>query len=166
MRDKEETDIHWMRHALRNAREGGAAKGCNPIGCVIVRDGMVIGEGHNEVGLRRDATAHAEIVAMRRAGAFLRGAELRGATLYSTLQPCGMCGMASIWAKIGRIVYGAGRGDVHDMYFEGRHLNTIDILRDAYRDDTSLCAGVLAQECAALYFPPGADIPKERRYNC
>ena len=57
---------------------------------------------------------------------------LRGAVLYTTLQPCGMCTMASIWAKIGRIVYGAGRDDVHDMYFEDRHLDTVNFIRDAY----------------------------------
>ncbi len=154
-----------MQQALRNAQAGSAAVGCSPIGCVIVRDGVVIGEGYNEVDRRCDSTAHAEIVAIRRAGARLRCVELRGATLYSTLQPCGMCSMASIWAKIGRIVYGAGRGEVHDMYFEDRHMNTIDFIRDAYRDDLALSGGILAAECAALYFPPGADIPADRQFN-
>ena len=114
MRDPATNDIHWMRRALTNARAGALAVGGNPIGCVIVNDGAVIGEGYNEVLLRDDPTAHAEIVAMRRAGQHMNSAEFRGATLYSTLQPCGMCSMASIWAKIGRIVYGAGRGEVHD----------------------------------------------------
>ena len=165
MSDAGAEDIRWMRHALRNAREGGAAEGGAPIGCVIVRGGVVIGEGYNEVDLRRDPTAHSEIVAMRRAGQNLNIGEFRGATLYSTLQPCGMCSMASIWAKISRIVYGAGRGDVHEMYFEDRHMNTIDFIRDAYRDDLSLCGGVLAAECAALYVPRGADIPLDLQFN-
>jgi tRNA(adenine34) deaminase len=163
--DIEAEDIHWMRQALRNARMGKAAAGGSPIGCVIARDGAIIGEGYNEVDLRCDPTAHAEIVALRRAGKHLRSSEFRGATLYSTLQPCGMCSMASIWAKIGRIVYGAGRGDVHSMYFEDRHMNTIDFIRDAYRDDLSLRGGVLAEECAALYFPPDADIPRDQQFN-
>jgi tRNA(adenine34) deaminase len=85
---------------------------------VIVLDGEIIGEGYNEVDIRHDPTAHAETVAMRRAGATLRQSEFRGATLYSTLQPRGMCTMASIWAKIGRIFYGAERDQVHPMYFE------------------------------------------------
>ena len=165
MRDPARDDIQWMRRALTNARAGAVAAGGNPIGCVIVHDGAVIGEGYNEVLLRDDPTAHAEIVAMRRAGQHMNSAELRGATLYSTLQPCGMCSMASIWAKIGRIVYGAGRGEVHDMYFEDRHMNTIDFIHDAYRDDLLLLGGVLAQECAALYIPPGASIPRDRQYN-
>jgi tRNA(adenine34) deaminase len=66
--------------------------------------------GFNEVDMRCDATA--EIVTMRRAGGKPGTFKLRDATLYTTLQPCGMCTMASIWAKIGRIVYGAARDDV------------------------------------------------------
>ena len=158
-------DFGWMRLALRRARAGAAAPGGNPIGCVIVRDGAVLGDAYNEVELRCDPTAHAEIVAMRRAGTRLNCAEFRGATLYSTLQPCGMCSMAAIWAKIGRIVYGAGRADVHAMYFEDRHMNTIDFIRDAYRRDLSLRGGVLARECADLYVRPEADIPLGQQFN-
>ena len=110
-------DIHWMRRAMMLAREGNRLPGRNGIGCVIVRDGKVLGEGCNEVELQHDATAHAEIVSMRRAGQRLGCEELRDAVLYTTLQPCGMCTMASIWAKIGRIVYGAGRDDVHSGIF-------------------------------------------------
>ncbi len=73
--------------------------------------------------------------------------------------------MASIWAKIGRIVYGAGRADVHAMYFEDRHLDTVDFIRDAFRGDLSLEGGLLAVECAALYVPPDADVPKEEQFN-
>ena len=113
-------DIGFMRRAMALAREGDRKPGANPIGCVIVLDGAIIGEGYNEVDVRHDPTSHAEIVAMRRAGEKLRQSEFRGATLYSTLQPCGMCTMASIWAKIGRIVYGAERDQVHPMYFEDR----------------------------------------------
>jgi tRNA(adenine34) deaminase len=158
-------DLTWMRRAMALAREGNAQPGKNGIGCVIVRDGEVIGEGCNEVECRHDATAHAEIVSMRRAGQRLECHELRGATLYTTLQPCGMCTMASIWAKIGRIVYGAGKDDVHDMYFEDRHLDTVDFICDAFRDDLSLEGGLMARECAALYVPPDADVPKQEQFN-
>ena len=163
--DTAEMDLHWMRRAIALAREGEAAPGGSPIGCVIVRDGRVIGEGHNEADLLNDPSAHAEIVAMRRAGHLVASKEFRGATLYTTLQPCGMCSMASIWAKVSRIVYGAGRGDVHEMYFEDRHMDTVDFIRDAFRDDLSLEGGVLAAECAALYFPPGADVPEDQQFN-
>jgi len=158
-------DAAWMRRAIALARQGEADAGRNPIGCVIVRDGAVIGEGCNEVGLRHDATAHAEIVSMRRAGQRLECHEMRGATLYTTLQPCGMCTMASIWAKVGRIVYGAGRDDVHEMYFEDRHLDTADFIRDAFRGDLSLEGGLLVKQCAELYLPPGAEVPKDEEFN-
>jgi tRNA(adenine34) deaminase len=158
-------DIGWMRRAIGLAQDEGREPGKNPIGCVIVRNGEVIGEGCNEVGLRHDATAHAEIVSMRRAGQLLENDELRDAVLYTTLQPCGMCTMASIWAKIGRIVYGAGRDDVHEMYFEDRNLDTVDFIRDAYRGDLSLEGGLLVTECAGLYVPPDADVAKDEQFN-
>jgi tRNA(adenine34) deaminase len=158
-------DIGWMQRAIVLARKGNAEPGTNGIGCVIVRDGKLIGEGCNEVELRHDATAHAEIVSMRRAGQHLKSDELRGAVLYTTLQPCGMCTMASIWAKIGRIVYGAGRDDVHEMYFEDRHLDAVDFIRDAFRNDLSLEGGLMVHECAALYVPPDAKIPKGEQFN-
>jgi tRNA(adenine34) deaminase len=160
-----DADVNWMRRAIALARSGEAAPGKNPIGCVIVRDGEVIGEGCNEVDLRHDATAHAEIVSMRRAGERLQCEEMRGAVLYTTLQPCGMCTMASIWAKVGRIVYGAGRDDVHPMYFEDRHLDTLDFIRDAFRNDLSIDGGLMARECAALYVSPDLDVPKDEQFN-
>ncbi len=158
-------DASWMKRAIALAREGEVGEGKNPIGCVIVRDGQVIGEGANEVDMRHDATAHAEIVAMRRAGAKLNCHEITGAVLYTTLQPCGMCTMASIWAKIGRIVFGAGRQDVHEMYFENRHLDTMDFIRDAYRDDLEIEGGLLAKACAELYVPPDAAVPEDEQFN-
>ena len=161
----QDTDETFMQRAIALAREGQAAPGGSPIGCVIVLDGRIIGEGHNETEGQHDPTAHGEVVAMRRAGARLGNWELRGATLYSTLQPCGMCTMASIWAKIGRIVYGAGREDVHAMYFEDRHFDTDDFLRDAYRKDISIEGGLMAKECATLYFKPGQELAFEEQAN-
>lgn len=158
-------DEKWMQRAIALARQGADTPGLSPIGCVIVRDGAVIGEGCNEVDLRHDATAHAEIVSMRRAGEATGSKELRNAVLYTTLQPCGMCTMASIWAKVGRIVYGAGRGDVHAMYFEDKHMTTEDFIRDAFRDDLRLQGGLMANECARLYVPPGAEVPEDQQFN-
>ncbi|TDH62685.1 nucleoside deaminase [Dankookia rubra] len=163
--DQAEQDAAFMRRAIELAERAERVPGTSPIGCIIVQDGRVIAEGHNEVDLRHDPTAHAEVVAMRRAGEALGVSQFPGAVLYSTLQPCGMCSMASIWAKIGRIVYGAGRDDVHQMYFEGRDLNTVDFVVDAYRDDFSLTGGVLRRECARLYHQPGEDVPEEEQAN-
>jgi len=158
-------DHRFMARALALAKEGEGTPGASPIGCVIVMDGEVVAEGHNEVGIRHDPTAHAEMVAIRRAGAKLERDELRGATLYSTLQPCGMCTMASIWSRIGRVVYGAGREHVHKMYFEDRHLDTMNFIRDAYRDDIEVVAGVMAGECAALYYGPDDEPSLEEQGN-
>ena len=158
-------DLRFMQRALDLARKGEQTPGASPIGCVIVLDGQVVAEGHNEVGLRHDPTAHAEMVVIRAAGAALERDELRGATLYSTLQPCGMCTMASIWSRIDRVVYGAGRDDVHRMYFEDRHLDTMNFIRDAYRTDIEVVEGVLRAECAALYYGPHDDPPLEEQGN-
>ena len=152
--DNATQDIAYMRRAIALAQEGRDEQGASPIGCVIVMDGRIVGEGHNEVGLRHDPSAHAEIVAIRRACEGLGRDDLRGATLYSTLQPCGMCSMASIWTSIRRIVYGAARPDVHRMYFEDRHLDVLDFIDDAFRNDMSAEGGLLAEECAAFYYKP------------
>ena len=158
-------DETYMRRAIELAQRGKGVLGGNEIGCVIVLDGEIIGEAHNEVDARHDPSAHAEILAMRRAGERLGTHEFRGATLYSTLQPCGMCSMASIWAKLGRIVYGAERHQVHEMYFESRHMNAVDFITDAFKSDIELRGGVLAEECAALYVGPGEHVPEAERVN-
>ncbi len=153
-----------MARAVALARKGDKTRGASAIGCVLVLDGVVVAEGHNEVGLQHDPTAHAEVVAIRRACVALGRDELRGATLYSTLQPCGMCTMASIWTRIGRIVYGAGREDVHRMYFEDKHLDTMNFIRDTYRD-MEVVGGVMKDEVVGLYWGPGDDPPKEEQGN-
>jgi tRNA(adenine34) deaminase len=154
-----------MRRAIALAERGERKPGFGPIGCVIVLDGRIVGEASNEADALHDPTAHAEIVAIRRAAASLATTQLRGATLYSTLQPCGMCSMACIWARIGRIVFGSGRNQVHKMYFEGRHLNTIDFINDAFRDDLRVTEGVLSEQCARLYFKPDECVPLDEQTN-
>ena len=158
-------DERWMREAIALAKTTGTNPSDTPIAAIIVRDGVVLAVQTNQTAENNDATAHAEICAFRAAGAHIGDMELRGATLYSTLQPCGMCTMASIWAKVGRIVYGAGRDDVHRMYFEDRNLDTIDFIRDAYRDDLSIEGGCLAGDCAQLYYGPDDIVPEDEQGN-
>ena len=158
-------DERWMREAIALAKTKGTDPSDTPIAAIIVRDGKVLAAEINRTALDNDATAHAEICAFRAAGAHVGDMELRGATLYSTLQPCGMCTMARIWAKVTRIVYGAGRDDVHRMYFEDRNLDTVDFIRDAYRDDLSVEGGCMTDECAALYYGPDANVPEEDQGN-
>ena len=157
--------LRYMIRAIELARIGADTPGAAPIGCVIVRDGLILGEGYNEVDSRHDPSAHADIVTIQRVGRAPGSTDFRGATLYSTLQPCGMCSMASIWARIGRIVYGAGRADVHRMYFEDRHLNTVDFIADAFRNDIALVGGVVAAQCAALYHGPHEILPTKDQGN-
>jgi tRNA(adenine34) deaminase len=158
-------DERYMRRAIALAESTKGKRGASPIGCIIVLDGAIVGEGHNEVGMRPDPTAHAEMVSIGRAARHLATIELRGATLYSTLQPCGMCSLASVWARISRIVYGAGREDVHSMYFDERHLDTVDFIADAYAERISVQGGVLRAQCAALYYRPVDDVPEDEQAN-
>jgi tRNA(adenine34) deaminase len=158
-------DENFMRYAIAKATERGSDPSLSPIGCVIVLDGNIIAAERNQVAEIRDVTAHAEIMAMRAAGENFEDGELRNAVLYTTLQPCGMCTMASIWSKVRRIVYGAGKEDVHKMYFEARHVNTLKFIADAYRDDLSIEGGILRSECASLYYGPNDHPPKNDQGN-
>jgi tRNA(adenine34) deaminase len=143
-------DEDFMREAIRVASEKGTDPALSPIGCIIVMNGNILAARRNKVEEHHDAVAHAEIEAIRAGGASFDNGELRGATLYTTLQPCGMCTMASIWSKVGRIVYGAGREDVHKMYFEAKHVDTLCFVTKAYRDDLTIEGGVLRDACAKL----------------
>lgn len=158
-------DERWMREAIAVARSKGSHPSTSPLGCVIVRDGQVLAAERNQTQELPDATAHAEMMAIRRACESIGDMELRGATLYSTLQPCGMCTMGSLWSKVRRIVYGAGRADVHRMYFEARQIDTLDFIEKAYRDDVTIEGGCLRAECATLYFGPDDDVPEEEQGN-
>jgi tRNA(adenine34) deaminase len=148
------TDEDGMRLAIAQAREGLREYGGGEVGCAIVRDGVVLQLAHNEVERRSDPTAHAEMVAIRELCARLGVAELKGCTLYCTLQPCGMCSLACVWAGISRIVYGATRNTVSSVYFETRQADTADFIRDCFRDDLETRSGVLEMECTSFYAKP------------
>jgi len=133
-----------MRAALREA-EASAEVDEVPVGCVIVHDGLVIGRGHNQVESLRDATAHAEIVAIGAASNALDSWRLHECTLYVTLEPCAMCAGAIVLARMGRLVYGAldpkagACGSVLDVIHEPRLNHRVEIV-----------SGVLAEECGAV----------------
>ncbi len=159
-------DAEWMERAVALAiAEKGTDPADTPIAALVIRDGVLVAGGVNRTAETCDATAHAEIVALRAAGKEVGDMQIRGATLYSTLQPCGMCTMAAIWAGITRIVFGAGRGDVHAMYFEDRHLSALDYIADAYKDDLAITGGILVERCLPLYFHPSDDVPEDMQAN-
>ena len=112
------TDTEYMREALAEAQLALAA-GEMPVGCVIVRDGEIIARAHNACEALRDATAHAELLAIRRASEVCGDWRLNRCTLYVTLEPCPMCAGAIMQARVGRLVYGAsgpGQGCAGSLY--------------------------------------------------
>jgi tRNA(adenine34) deaminase len=133
-----------MSRALELARLA-AARGEVPVGAVIVRDGVVLGEGHNLTVTEADPTTHAEVVAIRRAAAALGDWRLLDCTLYVTLEPCAMCAGAIVLARIPRVVFGA-----HDPK-AGMVESLGHLLQDPrlnHRCEVS--SGVLAAESSAL----------------
>jgi tRNA(adenine34) deaminase len=157
----DEQDLRLMKLAIQTAREGQQTPGGECVGAVLARDGEAVAVGFNEGEMRHDPTAHAEMVVIRRLCEALKATSLEGYTIYCTLQPCGMCTMACLWAGISRIVYGAGRNEVHHIYFESRHNNTVDFIRDAFRADLEIEGGLLVAECSALYAKPTDRVPEE-----
>lgn len=97
-------DENWLRQALRLAAEAAASDEV-PVGAVVVYEGRVIGQGHNQPIRCHDPSAHAEIVALRQAAQTLQNYRLPGATLYCTLEPCVMCCGAIIQARLARVVF-------------------------------------------------------------
>ncbi len=93
-------DTFWMQKAIVEATSKGNKPSQSPIGAILVLGGRLIASEHNRYDELHDATAHAEMLTIRKAGAVMGNANLCGATLYSTLQPCGMCTMAAIWSKV------------------------------------------------------------------
>ncbi|MDY6875998.1 MAG: tRNA adenosine(34) deaminase TadA [Chloroflexota bacterium] len=136
--------IAWMREALAEA-EQALAHGDVPIGAVAVRNGIVVGRGHNRKEADGDPTAHAEIIALREAACALGGWRLAGVTLYCTLEPCPMCAGAMVAARLPRLVYGA---DDPKMGAAG---SLVELLRDPrFNHRVTVTRGVLAEEAQAL----------------
>lgn len=134
----------FMRRALEWARRAAAA-GEVPVGAVVVRDGVVLGEGGNQPIGRHDPTAHAEIVALRTAALAVGNYRLQGATLYVTIEPCTMCAGASIHARIGRLVFGAREPRA------GAVVSTAAVLENAALNHRiEVVEGVLADESSEL----------------
>ena len=134
----------YMRLALELAREA-ADHGEVPVGCVIAGpDGAVIGRGRNRREEKADATAHAEIEAIREACAAAGGWRLDGCALYVTLEPCPMCTGAIINARVPTLVFGAREA------LSGSCGSVIDLFQERYGHRPAVYAGVLAGDCARL----------------
>lgn len=106
-----------MNEAIKEAYTGIHAHHGGPFGTVIVKDGKIVGRGHNRVLLKRDPTCHGEIEAIRDACANLGTHDLSGCTLYTTAEPCPMCLGAILWANIRKLYYGCHRKDTDQIGF-------------------------------------------------
>lgn len=136
---QQDIDILYMRRALDEARHAAALDEV-PIGAVVVADGQIIGRGHNLTEQLADVTAHAEMQAITAAVQTIGGKYLTGCTLYVTVEPCLMCAGALGWSQISRVVYGASDPKRGYTRFTDR----------PFHPRTTVTAGVLADECAAL----------------
>ncbi len=122
-----------MDRALELARHAAASHGEVPVGAVLVLDGKAIGEGWNRTISSHDPTAHAEIVALRASGQQQRNYRLPGSTLYVTLEPCAMCAMALVHARVARVIYATpdlktgAAGSVFDTLISPQHNHRIAV---------------------------------------
>jgi tRNA(Arg) A34 adenosine deaminase TadA len=138
------TDLTYLRAAIAEAQTA-EANGEVPVGAVVVHNNQIIGRGQNRVLRDSDPTAHAEIVALRKAGLALKNYRLEDCTLYATLEPCAMCAGAILHARIARLVYAApdpkagACGSVLSVLNHPQLNHKLDLL-----------PGLLAEECGAL----------------
>jgi tRNA(adenine34) deaminase len=150
-----DNDIFWMRQALILA-DYAALQQEVPVGALIVLDGNCVARAWNQPIQSHDPCAHAEILAIRRAAAWLHNYRLNNASLYVTLEPCVMCAGAIIQARIARVVFGAYDAKA------GAAGSRFDVLRDTRHNHLVECkAGVLAAECGqklSAFFQAKRDI--------
>ncbi len=108
----------FMQMAIDLAYQGMAGKHGGPFGAVIVKDGVVIGEGHNRVLSSNDPTAHAEVTAIRNASANVKNFDLSGSEIFVNGLPCPMCMSAIFWARISKVWYGCTPEDAEAIGFD------------------------------------------------
>ncbi len=137
------TQEYYMEQALALAREAAAA-GEVPVGCVIVKDGEIIGRGRNRREEKQAVSSHAEMEAMAEANAALNAWRLEDCDLYVTLEPCPMCAGAIINARVRRVFYGA-RDSVM-----GACGGVLNLFMENFPHHPQLVGGILGEECAAV----------------
>ncbi|MCB1647731.1 MAG: tRNA adenosine(34) deaminase TadA [Pseudomonadales bacterium] len=147
------SDDFWMARALALAAEAAASEEV-PIGAVVVRDGEVIGEGFNQTLTLRDPTAHAEIIALRRAAEKAGNHRLVNCELFVTVEPCTMCAGALVHARIARLVYGAAEPRAGAVASSARVLDNPGL-----NHKVKITSGVCADQAGRLM----SDFFKQRR---
>lgn len=134
---------YYMQQALTLAREA-AQRGEVPVGCVIVKDGKIIGRGSNRREEKQAVSSHAEMEAMAQANQTLGSWRLDGCTMYVTLEPCPMCAGAIINARLDRVYYGA-RDEVM-----GACGGVLNLFMEDFPHKPQLVGGLLAEECRSV----------------
>src|ERR1051325_10627404 len=137
-------DQYFMREALRQAQRAGDA-GEVPVGAVVVLAGKIVGRAHNQVELLKDATAHAEMLALTQAEAAVGDWRLIDCDLYVTKEPCAMCAGAAVHTRIQRVIFGCADSSA------GAAGSTINLLQmQSFKHRSQVTSGVLQNECAAI----------------
>ena len=132
----------FMKIAIDEARTGIKAGHGGPFGCVIVRDGKIIGRGHYEVIKQNDPTCHGEIMAIRDASRALVNYDLTGCELYTTAEPCPMCRGAILWANIRKVYYGCNINDTDKIGFRDKVF---------YEDENGFSEEMDREECLKVF---------------
>lgn len=124
----------FMQMAIEEARKGIHEGSGGPFGCVVVKEGVVMGRGHNCVVKNNDPTCHGEIAALRQAGSKMGTFDLSGCDIYTTGEPCHMCLCACLWANIRRVYYGCTIADNDRIGFRDDKFNDLFGGRDKLKD--------------------------------
>ena len=148
----------YMKLAIDEAREGITQGHGGPFGAVIVKDGKVVGQGHNCVLRDNDATCHGEIQAIRDASKRLGTYDLSGCELYTTGEPCHMCLCAILWANISKVYYGCSIADNARIGFRDEHFDGLFGGRDRLGN---LLTEMDREECLHLFDEYNQMNPKE-----
>ena len=137
-------DEYFMREALRQGQKAYAADEV-PVGAVVVREGKIIGRAHNQVELLKDATAHAEMLALTQAEAAIGDWRLTDCDLYVTKEPCAMCAGAIVHTRIRRVIFGCADPSAGAA---GSMMNLLQM--PTFNHRCEITSGVLQKECAAI----------------
>jgi len=116
----------YMKLAIKEARKGIYSLHGGPFGAVIVKDGKVIGKGHNRVVKNNDPTSHGEMNAIRNACKKIKSFDLSGSVIYTTGEPCPMCLGAILWSNIEKVYYGCNIVDTEDIGFRDKKFYNFD----------------------------------------
>ena len=156
-----ERDEQFMRRAIELAREGVDKNEGGPFGCVVAKDGRIVGEGCNSVTSTNDPTAHAEIVAIREACRNLNSFQLDGCVVYTSCEPCPMCLGAIYWARTAGLFIAANREDAAAIGFDDKMI--YDEL-DKPNDERSVKMRPLLRDEALKVFERWAQKPDKTEY--